>query len=101
MWRILCLAAVLFSVAAALSTSLANLHEIATKVSAAEASNAELSGLEVALSFGHLDLDDAIQLYQQYVAKVSFVDDPPVRSSSQSRNRFGGSQSSRTDDGAV
>ena len=78
-WRVLCLAAVLLSLAAALSTNLANSHAVAAQVSAAEACNAELDGLDAALAFGHLSTDDAVALYRQYVAKVSFIDDVPRR----------------------
>ena len=76
-WRVLCLAAVLLSLAAALATNLANSHALATQVSAAEACSAELEGLESALAFGHLPIDDAVGLYRQYVAKVPFIEDPP------------------------
>lgn len=80
-WRVLCLAAVLFSLTAAMATSLANSHEVAARVSAAEACSAELAGLEAALSFGHIRLEDAVQLFQQYVAKVPFVDEATSDSS--------------------
>ncbi|MGA7205550.1 MAG: hypothetical protein WBX27_13070 [Specibacter sp.] len=76
-WRVLCMVAVLLSLAAALATNLANSHAISSQVSAAEACSAELDGLESALAFGHLPTDDAIDLYRQYVAKVSFIDDDP------------------------
>jgi len=79
-WRVLCLAAALSSLAAAVATGLANSHELAARVSAAEACNAELAGLEGALAFGHLRVEDALQLYQQYIAKVVFVDDAPLTS---------------------
>lgn len=79
-WRVLCLAAALSSLAAAVATGLANSHELAARVSAAEACSAELAGLEGALAFGHLRLEDAVQLYQQYIAKVAFVDDAPLTS---------------------
>lgn len=74
-WRVLCLAAVLLSLAAALATNLANSHALAQQVSAAEACSAELDGLESALQFGHLPIDNAVEMYRQYVAKVSFIDD--------------------------
>ncbi|QDG63649.1 hypothetical protein [Pseudarthrobacter sp. NIBRBAC000502771] len=74
-WRILCLLAVLCSLTAAVSTGLSNSHELASRVSAAEACNAELEGLAGALAFGRLHLEDAVRLYQQYIAKVAFVDD--------------------------
>ena len=70
-------AAVLLSLAAALATNLANSHALSAQVSAAEACSAELDGLESALAFGHLPIDDAVELYRQYVAKVSFIDNAP------------------------
>ncbi|WP_113717200.1 hypothetical protein [Arthrobacter dokdonensis] len=76
-WRILCLAAVLLSLAAALATNLANSHAVADHVSAAEACNAELDGLETALAFGNLPTENAVDLYRQYVAKVPFIEDAP------------------------
>ncbi len=78
-WQVLCLAAVVLSVAAALATNLANSHGSAAKVSAAETCGAELEGLQVALSFGHIPIDDAVRLYQQYLAKISFLEDLAVR----------------------
>ncbi len=74
-WQVLCLAAMVMSVVAAVTTNLANSHSVAEKVSAAEACNTQLEGLQTALTFGHLPLEDAVQLYQQYTAQVSFVDD--------------------------
>lgn len=43
-WQVLCLAAMLMSVVAAVATSLANSHSVAAKVSAAEAGIAQLGG---------------------------------------------------------
>lgn len=77
-WRILCLAAVLFSLTAALAGNLANSRALAAQVSAAEAASAELEGLESALNFGTLPTDNAVELYRQYVAKVAFIDDAPL-----------------------
>lgn len=74
-WQALCLAAMLMSVVAAVATNLANSHSVAAKVSAAEACNAQLEGLQTALNFGRLPLEDAVQLYQQYTTQVAFVDD--------------------------
>ncbi len=74
-WRGLCLVAVLLSLAAALSTSLANSHAVAAQVSAAEACRAGLDGLESALDFGQLPTDAAVELYRKYLAQVSFIDD--------------------------
>lgn len=78
-WRFLCLAAVILSVAAALATNFANSHALADRVTAAETANAQLDGLQDTLNFGHIPIDDALKLYQQYVAQVPFVDQaPPV-----------------------
>jgi hypothetical protein len=76
-WRVLCLGAVVLSLAAALATNFANARGIDAQVTAAEACRTELDGLESALSFGHMTTDDAVALYRQYVAKVPFVDDGP------------------------
>ncbi|MBT1001421.1 hypothetical protein KIH31_02290 [Paenarthrobacter sp. DKR-5] len=78
-WRLLCLAAVVLSVAAAVATNLANSTNVAAQVTAAETCNAELEGLQLSLSLGQLPLEDAIQAYRQSVAKVSFLDSAGVR----------------------
>jgi hypothetical protein len=78
-WRFLCLAAVIFSVAAALATNFANSRALGEKVSAAETANAQLEGLQLSLNFGSLAVDDALKLYQQAVAQVAFVDEPRTR----------------------
>ncbi|MET3919917.1 hypothetical protein [Arthrobacter sp. UYEF20] len=78
-WRVLCLLAVLLSVAAALATNFANSHSLSDRVSAAETVNAQLEGLQDTLSFGHIAVDDALKLYQQYVAQVAFVDEVASR----------------------
>lgn len=73
-WRLFCLAAAVLSVCAAIATNLANSQAVAAKVTAAETCNAELEGLQVSLTLGNLGLADAVQLYQQYVGKVSFLE---------------------------
>lgn len=73
-WRVLCLGAVLLSVASALATNLANSQSIADRVSAAETASAQLEGLRDALSFGQISTQDALKLYQQYIGQVAFVD---------------------------
>lgn len=78
-WQVLCLAAMILSLVAALSTNLANSHSIATKVNSAESCNAQLEGLQAVLKFGRLPLEDALQLYQQYTVQVAFVDDLGAR----------------------
>jgi hypothetical protein len=78
-WRFLCLAAVIFSVAAALATNFANSRALGEKVSAAETANAQLEGLQLSLNFGNLAVDEALKLYQQAVAQVAFVDEIRTR----------------------
>lgn len=73
-WQLLCLAAVLLSGAAALAANLASSHSVATKVTSAETCLAQLRALQAALQLGYLNPEDALKLFQQYVAQVSFVD---------------------------
>jgi hypothetical protein len=78
-WRVLCLAAVLVSVGAAVMTNLSKSHEAAiVRLSTAEAAKAELEGLATLLQFGHLPLEEAVKLYHQYSVKIPFVEDAPV-----------------------
>ncbi|MBB6407080.1 hypothetical protein [Arthrobacter sp. AZCC_0090] len=73
-WQILCLSAVLSSGVAALATNLASSHSVQAKVTAAETSNAQLESLKVAIELGCLELEDAVTLFQQYVAQVPFIE---------------------------
>ena len=77
-WRVLCLAAVLVSVAAAILTNLGKSQDDAVKLSTAEAVDDELEGLSLLVEFGHLPVEDAVKLFQQYTAKAGFIDDVPV-----------------------
>ena len=77
-WRVLCLAAVLVSVAAAVLTNLGKSQDDAVKLSTAEAVDDELEGLSLLVEFGHLPVEDAVKLFQQYTAKAGFIDDVPV-----------------------
>jgi hypothetical protein len=76
-WRILCLVALLVSVTGAVLTNISKSQDDVARLSAAEAVNAELEGLSSLLQFGHLSVDDGVKLYQQYIAKVPFIDDLP------------------------
>ena len=78
-WRGLCLLAVIWSVAAALATNFATSRSVADRVSAAETASAQLEGLQVSLNFGHIDIDEAVKLYQQYATQVAFVEASPAR----------------------
>ena len=80
-WRILCLLALLVSVGAAILTNISRSQDDVGRLSTAEAANAELEGLSSLLQFGHLTVEDAVKLYQQYSVKIPFVEElpPPVQ----------------------
>lgn len=78
-WRMLCLLAMISSVAAALATNFATSRAVADKISAAETCAVQLEGLAVSLDIGHVDIDEAAKLYQQYTGQVSFVEDTASR----------------------
>jgi hypothetical protein len=74
-WRFLCLAALVTSLLATIATNMARSQDLAARVAAAEAANAALEGLETSLRFGRIPVDDAVDLYQQHVARIPFVDE--------------------------
>ena len=74
-WRVLCLLALVVSVGAAVMANIAKSQDADGRLSSAEAAGAELEGLATLLQFGHLSMDDAVKLYQQYTAKIPFVQD--------------------------
>jgi hypothetical protein len=76
-WRILCLLALLVSVGGAVLTNISKSQDDVARVGAAEAVNAELEGLSSLLQFGNLSVDDGVKLYQQYIAKIPFIEDLP------------------------
>ncbi|WP_018773986.1 hypothetical protein [Arthrobacter sp. 131MFCol6.1] len=78
-WRGLCLLAVIASIAAALATNFATSRSVADRVSAAETASAQLEGLQVALNFGRIEIDEAVKLYQQYATQVAFVEASPAQ----------------------
>ena len=80
-WQLLCLGALAVSVGAAVLTNIAKSQDSEARLSTVEAVNAELEGLAGLLHYGHLSLEDAVKLYQQYTAKIPFVEDVPVYAS--------------------
>ncbi|MFD1214786.1 hypothetical protein ACFQ36_22420 [Arthrobacter sp. GCM10027362] len=78
-WQTICLLATVLSVAAALTTHFATSKGKSEQISAAETCSAELEGLQTALAFGNLPLEEAVRLYQQYSVKAAFVEDLPAR----------------------
>ncbi|MGH3837988.1 MAG: hypothetical protein ACRDSF_20155 [Pseudonocardiaceae bacterium] len=78
-WRTLCLAATLISLVAAISVQLNKSQDVASQLSAAEACNTELEGLQTLLEFAQLPVHDAVELYQKYIAKIPFVEEEPTK----------------------
>jgi cytochrome bd-type quinol oxidase subunit 2 len=74
-WRVLCLLALVVSVAAAVLANIAKSQDDDARLSTAEAANAELEGLATLLQFGDLSVEDGVRLYQQYAVKIPFVED--------------------------
>lgn len=74
-WRVLCLVATLVSLVAVISVHLNKSQDVASQLSAAEACNTELEGLQTLLEFAQLPVYDAVELYQKYIAKIPFVEE--------------------------
>ena len=72
-WRILCFAAMVVSLVAAISTNLYKTNDVAGRLSKAEACNAGLEGLETLVEFGQIPVDQAVKQYQQFVAGIPFI----------------------------
>lgn len=79
-WRPLCVAALVVSLVAAISSNLSKSQDLAARVAAAEVCNTELENVMTSLQFGHLSVEDAVEQYHQCVSKIPFVEDLPERS---------------------
>jgi hypothetical protein len=67
----------LISIVAAISTNLSKSKNTEARIVSVEATNAELEGLQTLIEFEQVALEDAVKLYQQYVARVPFVSEKP------------------------
>ncbi|HLN75578.1 MAG TPA: hypothetical protein VK204_00955 [Nocardioidaceae bacterium] len=76
-WRPLCLFAMVVSIVAAISANLSKSKNTEARIVSAEACNAELEGLQTLVEFKQVSLEEAVKLYQQYVARVPFVAEKP------------------------
>lgn len=74
-WRVLCIVAMVVSVISAISANLSKSKNSEARIIGAETCNAELEGLATLVQFGQVSFEDAVKLYQQYVSKISFVED--------------------------
>lgn len=72
-WRPLCLLAMVVSVIAAVSANLSKSKNAEARIISAEACNAQLEGLQTMVEFEQVSLEDAVDLYQQHIAKIPFV----------------------------
>ncbi len=72
-WRLLCLAATVVSIVAAVSTNLYRSHDTASRLAKAQAASRLLAALEASVEFGQVPVDQAAKLYQQYIAEVAFI----------------------------
>ncbi|HEX8510783.1 MAG TPA: hypothetical protein VF635_14950 [Propionibacteriaceae bacterium] len=72
-WRPLCLLAMVVSVIAAISANLSKSKYAEARIISAEACNTELEGLQTLVEFNQVSVEDAVKLYQQYIAKIPFV----------------------------
>ncbi|MEV5965848.1 hypothetical protein AB0L70_29035 [Kribbella sp. NPDC051952] len=74
-WRPLCVAALIVSLIAAISSNLSKSHDVAAQVSAAEICNTELEGVLTSLQFGKISVEEASVQYQHCVTKIPFVEE--------------------------
>jgi hypothetical protein len=75
-WRVLCFLGMLASLVAVITTNLQKSHDLPARISAAEAVDADLEGLQTLLQFGKTSTGDAVNLDQGYVSRIPFVDEP-------------------------
>lgn len=74
-WQPLCLLAALCSLVAAITANMSKSSNSEARIVSAEACASELEGLEALVEFRQVNLEQAVKLYQQYVAKIPFVAD--------------------------
>lgn len=74
-WRVLCFLGMLASLVTVIATNLQKSHDLQSRISTAEAVDADLEGLQTLLQFGKTPTGDAVNLYQGYVARIPFVDE--------------------------
>jgi hypothetical protein len=72
-WRILCGGAMMFSLAAAVASKLYKSHDIAARLSKAQACDAKLGAIETLLEVGRLSLKDAATRYEKCILEVPFI----------------------------
>ena len=72
-WQVLCLAASALSVVAVIANGMLKSNNLANKITKTQASDAKLEGLETMLELKQVDLEQATQLYTQYLTEISHI----------------------------
>lgn len=72
-WQLLCLGAVIFSVAAAIVTNLSKSQDIVSKLQNAQSTDAKLEGLSTLIEMDQVDVDEASSHYVQYLNDIPFL----------------------------
>lgn len=74
-WRALCFAAAILSGAGAVANNMYRSHEVAGKLARAKASSMLLEGLETAVEFGQMSMDEAARRFQETLAQMPFIEE--------------------------
>jgi MFS family permease len=74
-WRALCFVAAILSVVAAITSNMYKSHDVASRLATAQSTSVLLEGLETALEFGQLPLDEATRRFREYLAQVPFIEE--------------------------
>ena len=72
-WRILCGAAMAFSLVATIATNLYKSHDTASRLAKAQACDAKLEGLETLVELRQMSTNEAATRYEECIPEVSFI----------------------------
>jgi hypothetical protein len=72
-WRILCGAAMVFSLVATIATNLYKSHDMASRLAKAQTCDAKLEGLETLVELGQMSIKEAAARYEDCIPEVSFI----------------------------
>ena len=92
-WRLLCVAAMICSLATTITTQLAKSHNVDEHISRAQSARARLEMLEASLSLRGYDHATVVEEYLQCIKDMTFVDESGLAGHSRSGLHFSGSRS--------
>jgi hypothetical protein len=72
-WQLLCLGAMMCSIAATIATNMAKSHETTTRLMQAQACDAKLEGLETLVEMRKVDIGDASEQYTRALTDIPFI----------------------------